>query len=318
MERQAHAVLPELAALRPTVGATPVIPVPSRAGKGTVWLKMEATNATGSMKARTAYALLCGVVARAGTRAVRLTEYSGGSLALALAEFCGELHLDLHLVVPHGASQRLRRQLHTQGAKVSTGLPGTGFLGAMEAAVRVAAEENRELLLQHCARDVVAMHREHTGAELVDQLRQAGVRPEAFAAAVGSGGSVIGIAQALWPCEPDCRILALFPAEAPYGDPAPPGEAPRMSGTGGLGHGLRQPLLEPHESRIELCTVAYPEALVAMRHLRATHGVAVCGSGAGAWLAASTVVDAAAPVAAAVALIAARGTAEEWAHADAR
>jgi cysteine synthase A len=315
VEQRAHAILPELARIRPTVGGTPLVAVPSRAGRGTVWLKLEAVNATGTIKARTAYALLCAAVARTGRPDVRLVEYSGGSLALALAEFCQVLDLDLHLVIPDGAPIRLRRRLVAQGAEVSTGIPKAGFLGAMEAAATVAELDHREFLLQHCASEVVAMHRETTGAELVGQLIRAGAAPVALAAAVGSGGSVAGVADAVRSSFADCRVLAVFPAEAPYGEAGPPTATRRMNGTGGLGYGLRQPLLRPYEDRMTFSLVAYPDALDAMRRLRAEHGHAVCGSGAGAWLAASAVVDDGKPGTEAVALVAARGTVEEWDHA---
>ena len=315
IEERALVVLPELATIRPTLGGTPLLPVPSASGAGRVWLKIEAANATGTVKARTAYALLCAAVARTGRPDVRLVEYSGGSLALALAEFCRILRLDLHLVVPDGAPERLRQRLIEQGVTVSTGARDAGFLGAMETAAEVAVAEGRDFLLQHRAVEVVAMHREHTGAELVSQLDAFEVRPVALAAAVGTGGSVIGTGLALWERDPACRVVALFPGEAPYGDPEMPTATRRMNGTGGLGYGLRQPLIQPYEQRVEFRTVPYPRTLAAMRHLRTAYGIAVCSSGAGAWLTASEVVDVAAPGAEAVALIAGRGTVEEWAHA---
>lgn len=317
LEERAHAVLPELAALRHTVGATPLVAVPSRRGGGVVWLKVESANSTGTVKARTAYALLCAAVVRSGTPAVRLVEYSGGSLAVALAEFCAVLGLDLHIVVPDGAPERLCRSLRQSGALVSSGHVGMGFLGAMDQAVRVAEAEGRRLLLQHCAEEAVAMHREHTGTEVVDQLRRAEAEPVAFAAAVGSGGSLLGISQSLREVWPACRTLAVFPQESPYGDPAPPNSSRRMNGTGGIGHGLRQPLLAPHEADVEFHEVAYPEALRAMHELRSAHGVAVSSSGAGAWLRASDAVDTGPAGRCAVAVVASRGTPEEWIHATA-
>lgn len=315
IEERAHRILPALASLRPSIGDTPLAAVPSRGGNGTVWLKLEAANTTGTVKARTAYALLCAAVARAGRPDVRLIEYSGGSLAIALAEYARLLGVDLRLVIPDGAPDRLRDQLAAAGVMVSRGLPQGGFLGAMEAAARIAEADDRDLLLQHAASEVVAFHRESTGAELLRQLRAAGARPVALAAAVGSGGTLAGLAGALGEGFPECRALAVFPAEAPYAVPGPPTATRRMNGTGGLGHHLCQPLLLDLVDRLEFPLVAYPEALSAMRRLRSMHGHAVCSSGAGAWLAASAVVDAAAPGTEAVALVAGRGTIEEWAHA---
>ncbi|MCX4696585.1 pyridoxal-phosphate dependent enzyme [Streptomyces sp. NBC_01408] len=319
LEAAAHQLLPRLAALRPTIGDTPLVPVPSRAGRGRVWLKTESANASGTVKSRTAYALVCAAVARAGTPEVRLAEYSGGSLAVALAELCGQLGLDIHLVVPYGAPDRLVCALRRQGAGVSQGRPGTGFLGSMDEAVRVAEREDRRLLLQHCAAEAAAMHREHTGAEIIGQLSGYGVEPVALAAAVGTGGSLAGAAMALTGAWPHCRNLAVFPTEAVYGDERAPSAAPRMNGTGGLGLGIRQPLLSAFpEGWISYTDIAYPQALEAMRRLRREHGIAVSGSGAGAWLSASAEVDQGPPGRNAVAVVAGRGTIEEWEHATAR
>ncbi|MPY52976.1 pyridoxal-phosphate dependent enzyme [Streptomyces acidicola] len=315
LERRALRMLPRLAALRPAVGATPLVPVSSRAGRGTVWLKAEAANMTGTVKARTAYALLCAAVARSGTAGVRLVEYSGGSLALALAEMCAVLGLDLHLAVPHGSPDRLVGVLRRHGAQVTHGPQGAGFLGAMDEAVRIAEREERHLLLQHCAPEAVAVHRERTGTEISARLAQEGIRPVALAAAVGSAGTLVGTTQALRTRWPGCTPVAVFPAEAPYGDGRAPGGARRMNGTGGLGHGLRQPLLAPYEDDFTFAETGYPQALEAMRLLRRTHRVAVSSSAAGAWLSASRIVDQGPRGRHAVAVAAGRGTAEEWADA---
>ncbi|MET7453960.1 pyridoxal-phosphate dependent enzyme [Streptomyces sp. NPDC005574] len=315
LERRAHRLLPGLADIRPAIGATPLVPVPSRAGRGTVWLKAEAANLTGTVKARTAYALLCAALARAGTRDVRLVEYSGGSLALALADMCSHLGLDLHLAVPHGAPGHLVETLRRYDIPVTQGPEGGGFLGAMDEAVRIAAREQRHLLLQHCAPEAAAVHREHTGPEITARLAQQGVRPVAFAAAVGSAGTLVGTAQALRTRWPGCRPLAVFPAEAPYGDPRAPTAERRMNGTGGLGHCLKQPLLAPYQDDFTFTTVSYPKALEAMRRLRRGQQIAVSASAAGAWLSASRTVDQGPRGRHAVAVAAGRGTAEEWAHA---
>ncbi|MEV7221949.1 pyridoxal-phosphate dependent enzyme [Streptomyces sp. NPDC093681] len=315
LERTAHRLHPGLAALRPAVGSTPLVPVPSRGGRGTVWLKAEAANLTGTVKARTAYALLCGAVARAGSGRVRLAEYSGGSLAVALAHMCGLLGLDLHLAVPHGAPERLVAALRRDGARVTRAPEGTGFLGAMDEAARIAEDEGRRLLLQHSAPEAVAVHRERTGAEIVARLTGEGVRPHALAASVGSAGTLVGTAQALRLRRPDIAAHAVFPAEAPYGDPHAPTAAPRMNGTGGLGHGLRQPLLAPYEDEFAFAEVGHREALDGMRLLHRTQRIAVSASAAGAWLTASRALDEGPRGRHAVAVAASRGTVEEWTDA---
>lgn len=307
---------PALAAVRTLIGDTPVVPVPSAGGRGTVWLKHEAANGTGTVKARTAYAMLCAAVERSGRGPLRVVEYSGGSLAIALSEMCAAVGVDLHVVVPAGTAPRLVAQLGGRGTTVSSGVPGLGFLGAMEGAARVAETEDRRLLLQHCSAEAVALHRSSTGREVVEQLTARQVEPVALFASTGTGGTVVGVGQALRERWPACRVVAVFPAEAPFGDIGPPGPAKRMSGTGGLGHGLRQPLLDAWAGPWEPAEVSYHQALEAVRRLRDEYRLAVCTSAGGAWLAASVALDTGRPDRHAVAVVGGRGTAEEWADVD--
>nr|WP_246325788.1 pyridoxal-phosphate dependent enzyme [Actinomycetospora corticicola] len=313
VERRASARTPELGVIGRGVGHTPLAPVPSRGGRGTVWLKTEASNATGTVKARTAYALLCGVLARCDRAGLRLVEYTGGSMGVALADACARLGIDLHLVFPPGSPASLHEAARARGAAVSFGPDGGGFLGTMDAAARIAEDEDRRLLLQHAAGVAVAMHRERTGREIVDGLVRLRVDPVGVAAACGTGGTLIGVLHAMRERWSDAAGVAVFPAEAPYGDPAAPTTARRMNGTGGLGLGVRQPLLRDDEQTLRFRDMPYADALGAVRDLRSSAGIAACTSGAAAWAAASELVDdPAAPGRDAVAILAGRGTPEEW------
>lgn len=61
--------------------------------------------------------------------------------------------------------------------------------------------------------DNVAAHREGTGKEI---LEQTGGRLHAFAASVGTGGTLLGIAQALWAYDPRIEIYGVEPAASPH------------------------------------------------------------------------------------------------------
>ena len=314
LERRAHQLLPRLAAIRPALGCTPLVAVPSRGGRGTVG---EGGGRQPHRHRQGPYRLRAAVRGRGPGRHPRgpPRRVSGGSLALALAEMCALLGLDVHLAVPYGSPERLTGALRRYGAQVTHAPQGTGFLGAMDEAARIAEREERHLLLQHCAPEAVAVHREQTGAEIVARLAREGIRPGVLAASVGSAGTLTGTAQALRARWPGCRVTAVFPAEAPYGDTRAPDGTRRMSGTGGLGHGLRQPLLAPYEDGFAFAGVSYPQALKAMSRLRRTQQIAVCSSAAGAWLSASRVIDEDLRGGHAVAVAAGRGTTEEWDHA---
>ncbi len=315
IEARALTRLPALRRVQLGLGGTPLVPV--AAGRGRVWLKLEGTNTTGTVKARTAYALLCNAVAagEGDPAGLRLVEYTGGGMGLALAEYCAELGLDLHLVFPHGSAVSGHERARSLGADVTVAAPGSGFLGAMEAAARIAEAEDRTFLLQHCAPVAAAMHEERTGAEIARGLAAAGAAPTAVVAACGTGGTLLGVTRALRLAWPDVKPVAVFPAEAPYGGEAPPTPAKRMGGTGGLGYGIRQPLLVGDDHEINFRVVSYPRALAAMTELRRQTDLAACSSGAAAWrVAAELAARGGGDV---VAVVAARGTVEEWDDAHA-
>ncbi|WP_164494608.1 pyridoxal-phosphate dependent enzyme, partial [Streptomyces sp. ADI92-24] len=83
-----HERYPGLARFRERLGDTPLIEVPTAPGGASILAKCEWGNPAGSVKDRVAYALVCDAIRRHGNRPaedLRLVEYSGGNLGLALS-----------------------------------------------------------------------------------------------------------------------------------------------------------------------------------------------------------------------------------------
>jgi cysteine synthase A len=80
----------------------------------------------------------------------------------------------------------------------------------------------------------VECHRLTTGREIIQQLRERSLVADAFAAGVGTGGTLIGVAKALREVNPNVHISAVEPAESPVMS----GGAAGLHGIPGIGDGF--------------------------------------------------------------------------------
>ncbi|MFC5513349.1 pyridoxal-phosphate dependent enzyme [Massilia jejuensis] len=158
---------------------------PARPG-ARVWLKMEALQPSGSFKLR-GIGHACEVHAARGAR--RIVASSGGNAGLAAAYAGRRLGLPTLVVVPETTSARARSLLAREGAEVRVhGLSfqeanahAHGVLGAQDAFVHPF--------------DDPLLWEGHAG--MIDEVAQAGVRPDAVVLAVGGGGLLSGVVAGL-------------------------------------------------------------------------------------------------------------------------
>jgi cysteine synthase A len=69
-------------------------------------------------------------------------------------------------------------------------------------------------------------------------------------ASIGTGGTLIGVYEALSRVHPAVELHAVSPAELPYGSQEPPNGRRKFAGSGGLGCGRKQPFVEAREDRL--------------------------------------------------------------------
>ncbi|MGW7574683.1 PLP-dependent cysteine synthase family protein [Streptomyces sp. NPDC054765] len=281
--------------------------------------KSEWENPAGSIKDRVAYALLGDALLHHGDRPLgelRVLEYSGGNLSRALSLLSAELGLTARFVLSSASPPSLLELLAARGVGVDLVDKQQGFLEVVRHALRIATADDRwTLLYQHRNPVNVLLHETTTGAEILRQLD--GRSPAAWVASIGTGGTLIGVLRALRAAHPGVRAIGVSPAELPYGSPAEPNGLPKYAGSGGMGHGIRQPFVTLHDDRIEHRTVSWPQALAGMAEFHRLTGVRIGSSAAANWLAAREVAASLPASATVVTVLPDAGTPEEWQQAAA-
>jgi S-sulfo-L-cysteine synthase (O-acetyl-L-serine-dependent) len=178
-------------ALWQAVGDTPLFPVETPDGAGRFWLKAEWMNPGGSVKDRTARAILRDAIDRGFVPGRRLLDASSGNTGIAYAMLGAAAGIGVTICLPGNASPERRALLEVYGAEVVQ----TDRLEGTEGAARRA----RELAEAHPDRYYYAdqyanpanprAHRETTGPELWSQT---GGRLTHFVAAMGTTGTMMG------------------------------------------------------------------------------------------------------------------------------
>jgi len=116
--------------------------------------------------------------------------------------------------------------------------------------------------------DNVRCHRLTTGAEIIAQLdRLGGDRPDAFVAGVGTGGTLMGVGEALREAFPGVRMVAVEPSESAVMSGGDPGD----HGINGIGDGFIPCLIEMKDVD-EVISVSTDEAHAEAERIRTVHG----------------------------------------------
>jgi len=201
------------------VGNTPLVRlrkvVPPECG--TVLVKLEFANPTGSMKDRVAKAMV-----EAAERDGRLrpggtvVEYTGGTTGVSLAFVCAAKGYRLHVVFSDAFSDEKGRTMAAFGAEV-TNVPSDGkrinealFRKLVETARTLAERPNHWFCNQLENPDGAAGYHP-LGEEIWEQTVG---RVDAFVQAVGTAHSLHGVTEALWKHNPKVEIVAVEPAES--------------------------------------------------------------------------------------------------------
>ncbi|WP_107480987.1 pyridoxal-phosphate dependent enzyme [Streptomyces sp. IMTB 2501] len=199
---------------RALLGPTPVTPVTLNVDgrPRTVHLKLEGHNLAGSVKARTAYGLVRGLLESGRLRpGDRLLESTSGNLGIALAMLARYLQIGFTAVVdPLVAPESLRR-LSELGAEVVTvterDASGGYLLSRLDRVAELLKENPRYVWTnQYGSPDNPAVHRELTGPELLGQLPKS---PDAVFAAISTGGTFAGVSRYFREHSPTTEMVAV-------------------------------------------------------------------------------------------------------------
>lgn len=209
-----------LKALSALIGRTPMLSIRLRfrGREHVIHAKAEHYNLTGSIKDRMALSILS-TAYRTGALQPGdiIAEATSGNAGIALTALGRALGHPVEIYMPDWMSDERKCLLRSLGAdlKLLSREEG-GFLGAIAATEKRAAESNSVFLpCQFSNGDNAAAHAEGTARELIKQMSCAGLKPEAFVAGVGTGGTVMGVGRTLRTAFPGVKVHPLEPKESP-------------------------------------------------------------------------------------------------------
>jgi cysteine synthase A len=221
-----------------TIGRTPLIKL-QRVSAGlpaTVALKAEFFNPLGSVKDRIGAAMIA-----AGERDGLITpqttiiEPTSGNTGIALAFVAAAKGYKLVLTMPESMSLERRTLLALLGAKLELTPASEGMKGAIARAEALAKEIPNSYIPQQFKNPAnPAIHRQTTAEEI---WADTDGRIDIFISAVGTGGTITGVAEVIKPRKKSFLAIAVEPKDSPVisqtrsGQPVKPGPH-KIQGTG--------------------------------------------------------------------------------------
>ncbi len=263
------------ASILDAIGNTPMVRlrliVP--ASDAEIWVKLEYRNPTGSMKDRMGLSMIEGAerdgLLEPGTTVV---EYTGGSTGPALALVCRAKGYGARIVISECFSDERIQLMRALGAELEL-IPAVEERGRVtaqditnmvERAAELAQEPGTYATDQFRNPYVIPGHRDMLGREIWEQTDGA---VTAFCHGIGTGGSVLGVSDALKSRNEEVRIVALEPAGSAAISGGPSGSFAMQGWTG---------IVPPHwdGSRVdEVWAIADDEALEMTVRLAREEGI---------------------------------------------
>jgi len=196
------------------VGNTPVVElVKINNTKSTILAKLEALNPSGSIKDVMALYMI-DVAEKKGMLkpGSKIIEATSGNTGISFAMLAPLKGCKFVAVMPENMSKERRQMMQAFGAEVVLTPEKEGFAGTLDR-LQQLARENQDAWLprQFDNPDNIAAHREITGKRILEEI---GDRIDVFVAGVGTGGTLMGVAEALKGVYRDVKIVAVEPAES--------------------------------------------------------------------------------------------------------
>jgi cysteine synthase len=207
-------------ALRRLTGNTPLLGIHFRF-RGTercLYAKSEQLNLTGSIKDRMALHILRNAYEESRIHpGDTIAEATSGNTGISFAAIGSALGNPVSIFMPEWMSRERKDLIRSFGAKIIlVSKEQGGFLGSIRMSEEFAASHPSVFLPRQFANDAnVEAHATATGPEIFAQLESAGLRPDAFVAGVGTGGTVMGVGRFLRTRNPHIKIHPVEPAESP-------------------------------------------------------------------------------------------------------
>ena len=146
----------------------------------------------------------------------RIVEATSGNSGIAFAAIGKALGHPVQILMPDWMSKERIEIIKSFGAEIRlVSKEEGGFLGSIQMAERMAHDERVFLPRQFENGYNIEAHEKTTGREISHQLILQKLKPDAFLAGVGTGGTVMGVGRQLRKFYPNVRIHPLEPLESP-------------------------------------------------------------------------------------------------------
>lgn len=225
------------------IGNTPVIKLHNliEEDMADIWAKLEFLNPAGSLKERIALRMIESAEEKGLISPGKsvIVEATSGNTGIGLALVSALKGYELVLTMPAGKSFERRQLLSAYGAEVILTPAEEQMEGAVKKAKEITSErENAVMLGQYNNLENPEAHKLGTGKEILEQ-----VPPpiDAFVTTVGTGGTLLGVGEALREKYPHIKLIAVEPDESAVLS----GDEPNVHDIQGVGPGFVPPLLKP-------------------------------------------------------------------------
>lgn len=243
-----------------TIGNTPLVELKaiSPSPEVRILAKMESHNPTGSIKDRTARALIEDAERRGAIRpGDTIMEPTSGNTGISLAMISRVRGYRLVAVMPDNVTVERRRLLELYGAEIVESPGELGSNGSVELALRLSRENGLFMPFQYGNPANPQAHYEGTAEEILRDCPEVDV----LVAGLGTGGTLMGCSRRLKEHRADIQVIACEPMQ---GDP--------VSGLRSLDDGFVPPILDLSRLDRKLL-VTNRDALVMTRRLAAEEGI---------------------------------------------
>ena len=177
-----------------------------------IYVKLEKYNPAGSIKDRAVLymlkdALNKGII----NKDTVLIEATSGNTGIALAMLAQAYKIPLEIVMPASMSLERRQLIKAYGAKLTLTDAAKGMQGSMDYMNEKLQQNQNYLSLQQFSNEANAYaHYDSTAQEILND-----VTPDIFIAAIGTGGTITGIAKKLKEHNKDTIIYGIEPKSSP-------------------------------------------------------------------------------------------------------
>ncbi|WLT33160.1 PLP-dependent cysteine synthase family protein [Geothrix sp. PMB-07] len=183
-----------------------------------IYAKAENFNFTGSIKDRMALHILRRAHASGKLRpGAAIGEATSGNTGISFSALGRALNHPVTIFMPDWMNQERKDLIRSFGAEVRlVSAAEGGFLGSIRLSEEWADRTPDAFLPRQFANDAnVEAHATTTGPEIWAQLGSQGLRPQAFVAGVGTGGTVMGVGRFLKAQNPAIQVHPVEPSNSP-------------------------------------------------------------------------------------------------------